>query len=158
MFHAKSIESIATALLQKQETIAVAESVTSGFLQAALSSADNAIQFFQGGITAYNLEQKTRHLNIDPIHAIACNCVSQKMAIDMAISVGSNYSSHWAIAVTGYATPVPESEGKIYAYYAIVYEGKVMEAAKIACEQKAPEKVQLYYVNYIADQLVKLLG
>jgi nicotinamide-nucleotide amidase len=158
MFPTRSIEAIATALLAKQETIAVAESVTSGFLQAVLSSADNAIAFFQGGMTAYNLGQKTRHLNIDPIHAAACNCVSQKMAIDMALSVRNAYSSHWAIAVTGYATPVPESDGKLFAYYAIVYNGEVLEAAKIDCERKEPVKVQLYYTNYIMGQLKKLLG
>jgi nicotinamide-nucleotide amidase len=35
-------------------TIAVAESVTAGYLQVCFSRATGATQFFQGGITAYN--------------------------------------------------------------------------------------------------------
>lgn len=48
------INVIRDLLISRRQTISVAESVTSGHLQAALSSADNAMEFYQGGITAYN--------------------------------------------------------------------------------------------------------
>jgi nicotinamide-nucleotide amidase len=86
MFNLQNIDRIKDLLRQKQETIAVAESVTAGLLQAAMASTELAMEFFQGGITAYNLGQKSRHLGVDPIQAQRCNCVSDQMAGTMAIS------------------------------------------------------------------------
>ena len=81
------IERIGNKLLTKKQTIAVAESVTSGHLQAALSLAPDASRFFQGGITAYNVGQKYRHLPVEPTHALQCNAVSEKVSADMAQGV-----------------------------------------------------------------------
>ena len=67
-------------LIKKKNTIAVAESVTAGNLQAVFSLAKDATAFFQGGITAYNIGQKCRHLLVEPTHAInatACLKLSQ---------------------------------------------------------------------------------
>lgn len=74
---------VAKVLIEKNETVAVAESVTSGYLQALISSALNAEQFYQGGITAYNIGQKDRHLSIEPVAAKNCNCVSEEVAKQM---------------------------------------------------------------------------
>ena len=49
MYDEQVIQSIMKILLQRRQTIAVAESVTAGHLQVALASAENASQFFQGG-------------------------------------------------------------------------------------------------------------
>ena len=76
LFDKKAIEAIRRFLLEHRETIAVAESVTSGFIQAAFSTAEEASQFYQGGITAYNFCQKFSHLRVEPLEALACNCVS----------------------------------------------------------------------------------
>src|SRR5690242_7796876 len=60
------LQNIADALVNRGETIALAESVTSGLLMVEMSLAKNATSFFQGGITAYNIGQKTRQLSVDP--------------------------------------------------------------------------------------------
>ena len=126
LFDKKAIEAIRSFLLSHKETIAVAESVTSGFIQAAFSTAEEASQFYQGGITAYNIGQKYRHLLIEPIYALACNCVSEKIAQDMDTQVCDLFHSNWGIGITGYAAPVPESDNKLYAYYAIAYQNKLV--------------------------------
>ena len=69
IFNNKDLEYIGKILKKKKETLAIAESVTAGVLQFALASITDASQFFQGGITAYNLGQKCRHLLVEPIHA-----------------------------------------------------------------------------------------
>ena len=91
MYNQSSIEAIRQHLVQTKQTIAVAESVTAGHLQAALSSGEEASHYFQGGITAYNAGQKTRHLNIEPVYAIAVNCVAEKIAarLGTALDFGS---------------------------------------------------------------------
>src|SRR3982751_949315 len=114
MYTILEINSVRDYMLLHNETIAVAESVTSGLLQAAFSQPGNAANFFQGGLTAYNLGQKFKHLNVEPIHAENCDCVSQIVADQMAKSVADHFQSDWGIGVTGYSTPVPESKNKLY--------------------------------------------
>jgi nicotinamide-nucleotide amidase len=158
MYNEQIIQSIAQVLLNQRQTIAVAESVTAGHLQVALASAENASQFFQGGITAYNLGQKARHLKIEPIHAEGCNCVSEKVAIEMAYEVTRLFSCDWGIAITGYAAPVPESSiDELFAYYAISFKQKLLEVKNIKTEKNDPMKVQVFYVNNILTDFQLLL-
>ena len=158
MYDEQVIKSIMEILLERRQTIAVAESVTAGHLQVALASAENASLFFQGGITVYNLGQKSRHLKIEPIHAEACNCVSDKVAVEMAYEVTQLFSCDWGIAITGYAAPVPEqSIDELHAYYAISFQQKVLEVKKIRSEKNDPMKVQVFYVNTILKDLHRLL-
>ena len=145
-------------LIEKKQTIAVAESVTAGHLQAAFSLAENARKFFQGGITVYNLGQKTRHLQVEPVHALACNCVSEKVAAEMARHVGQLFLSDWGIAITGYASPVPEKGiDRLFACYAIYCSGRELARETIYTEVDEPEQAQLYYTAQIITRLLELL-
>ena len=112
MFNDKNLKSIGKKMLRKKETIAIAESVTSGLLQFAFSTIKDASCFYQGGITAFNIGQKFKHLQVDPVHALAVNCVSQKVSEEMAKQVCILFKSDWGIGVTGYATPEPLPEIK----------------------------------------------
>jgi nicotinamide-nucleotide amidase len=154
-----TIEKIKDRLLAKRETIAVAESVTAGHLQAAISLAENASYFFQGGITAYNLGQKCRHLNIEPTQAELCNCVSQSIADAMARQVTNSFLSDWGIAITGYAAPVPElSVKQLFAYYAICYKNKLKEGRIIRLKGKlSPLEAQLHYANKVLERLLAVI-
>jgi PncC family amidohydrolase len=147
LFNTGVIESVAATLLRRKETIAVAESVTAGFVQAALSSATDAIQFFQGGITTYNIGQKSRHLHIDPVHALSCNCVSQQVADQMALEVCHLFSGHWGLAITGYASAVPESGNRLFAFFSIACGGKIVLSGKLTPPDNTPLQVQLWYTN-----------
>lgn len=167
MYNTQNITTIRQRLLSRGETLAVAESVTSGHLQAALSLADGAIRFFQGGITAYNLGQKTKHLHVDPIHALACNCVSERVAAEMAMHVSTLFSSDWGIGITGYAAPVPELNIEyLFAYYAFAYHGKIVHAKKIESKVQPALVVQQYFADAVLEDFaqaclqaeVKVLG
>lgn len=131
-------------LLQKKDaTIAVAESVTSGHLQAAFSLANNATLIFEGGITTYNIGQKCRHLLVEPIHALAVNCISMKVSEQMAIGVCDLFKAGYGIGITGYASPVPEKNIKqLFAFVAIAKGGKIIESEKIISSYKKPLEVQ----------------
>lgn len=147
------IQTIGNILIERQQSIAVAESVTSGQLQVALSTAMDAARFYQGGITAYNLGQKSRHLLVDPIHATACNCVSEQVAHEMAREVCRLFSSDWGLSITGYASKVPESNNELFAYYAISYAGKIMQSGKIEPPGGEPAQVQSFYTRELFKNL-----
>jgi nicotinamide-nucleotide amidase len=154
------IDTIKKRITTRKESISVAESVTAGLLQLALASAEDASQFFQGGVTAYNIGQKSRHLLVDPIEAIACNCVSADIAAQMAVNVCDMFKSDWGIAVTGYAAPVPESNQKLFAYYAIAHRTKVIVSRKIEIGKRTmqPISAQCLYVDKILNELSRLLN
>lgn len=150
MYDIKVIERIKDYLIASKQTIAVAESVSSGHLQAALSLATDASLFFQGGITVYNIGQKCRHLHIEPTHALGCNCVSEKISADMAVEVSRLFLSDWGIAITGYATEVPElGITELFAYYSFSFRGKEVGTKKIKSKKMDALQVQLFYTNEI---------
>lgn len=118
-------------LHERKQSIAVAESVTAGFLQLALSQIPRAATIFKGGITAYTLEEKIKLLDIDAAEAIGHNCVSASITEQMARTVAKLFWADWTIATTGYATQVPESDFKQLGYCTLCYYGKVLFTKKI---------------------------
>jgi len=86
-------------------TLAVAESLTCGRLQAAIGAVPGASDFFLGGITAYSLEQKIRHLAVDENEAVANDGVSSAVVQQMASGACGMFGSDFAVATTGYAEP-----------------------------------------------------
>jgi len=94
-------------VLQKRLTLAVAESVSCGRLQARLGAISGASQFFLGGVTAYTLGQKTKLLGVPRELAGPVDCVSREVAIAMAQGARKLFGADIAIATTGYAEPAP---------------------------------------------------
>lgn len=148
-FAITDLNDIKERLINKGQTLAVAESVTAGFLQSAFSMVPNAKNYFHGGITAYNIGQKSRHLNVDAIHALNCDCVSEKVAVTMAINVNKLFSSDWGIAITGYASPMPEQDQyDLFAYYGIAFRDEIKAQGKIEAKQdEDPVVIREYFTN-----------
>lgn len=105
-----SLQQLKTLLVGKRLKIAVAESVTCGRLQAELGSVSGSSTFFEGGVTAYNLQQKNRLLAIDKQHAKTVNSVSQRVAFELAEGACLLFHCDIGIGTTGYAEPSPENE------------------------------------------------
>ncbi len=157
IFNQDLLQQISSQLLKKKQSIAIAESVTGGLLQFAFSSIPGASDFFQGGLTAYNVPQKCRHLQVEPLHAMAVNGVSPKVAMEMTRHAGRLFLSDWAIGITGYASPVPESEGKLFAYYAIFFQDSQALAGRIDHAGAEPYQVQVDYINIVLEKLAEII-
>lgn len=152
------INAVKDYLVEKRQTISVAESVTSGHLQAALSAATEASIFFQGGITAYNAGQKTRHLNIEPIYAMEENCVSESVACQMALQVNQLFLSHYGIGITGYATIMPDSGvNELFAHMAIAHKTEIVVSRRIMSTKKDLTEVQIDFTNQVLSELLGVL-
>lgn len=155
IYNLKSIQAVKAYLLARHLSLAVAESVTSGHIQAAFSAVDNATGFYQGGITVYNVGQKTRHLNVDPVHALECNCVSAKVALEMALNVNRLFLSDVGMSITGYAAPVPElGIDTLFAYVAVAKKDHILCCEKIISTKTNAVDAQIDYAN----QALELLG
>ena len=153
-----TINLIKDILTNNEETIAVAESVTSGHLQAAFSLGMEASKYFQGGVTTYNIGQKARHLHIDPILCSKVNCVAEKIADAMAVEVSKMFSSDYGIGITGYASIVPECEKEgLFAFFSLSYKEKIVLKEKLTSSKNEPFDVQVDYANQIVEKLCKHL-
>ncbi|SKC41166.1 CinA family protein [Ohtaekwangia koreensis] len=158
MYDLKEINVIKDYMLRSNQTVSVAESVTSGHIQAALSRAEFAMKFFQGGITAYNLGQKYRHLQVEPIHAQFTNCVSERVAMEMADNVCSLFRSDWGIGITGYAMPAPEvSVEEPFAFFSFSFRGKNLEVKKIHTTIKDAWEVQKFFTEEVIKEFASLI-
>lgn len=158
IFDQQLLNDIHQQLKKRGETVAVAESVTSGLLQFAFAQAEFASEFYQGGITAYNLGQKYKHLSVEPIHAQAVNCVSEKVTAELALNVCKLFESHWGIGITGYATTVPESGNRVFAYYAISYKGKIVKHSRIQPRKDDPFNLHLKYAETVINAFAAIVA
>jgi nicotinamide-nucleotide amidase len=100
--HAKTV---VTALVERGETVSVAESVTAGGLGDALTQAPGASKAFSGGVIAYSNEVKINILGLDRTLIDQFSVVSEEVAIAMADAVRDKFGTTWGIATTGIAGP-----------------------------------------------------
>jgi nicotinamide-nucleotide amidase len=141
-------------------TLAVAESVTCGRMQARIGEIPGASDFFLGGITAYTLEEKVRHLGVDRASAEAANCVSAEVAAQMARGAAALFGTELGVATTGYAEPDPNLGVRApMAFWALAWRGAGLawftRTGKIVC----PGATRVAAQTLIADTaLSELLG
>ena len=106
-------------------TLGAAESMTCGRIQARIGEISGASDFFLGGITAYSLEEKVRHLGVNRTEAKHCNCVSDGIAEQMAQGACWLFQSDLGVATTGYAEPSPKDGiANPFAWWAIAHRKK----------------------------------
>lgn len=97
------LENLKKILSKNNKTVSAAESLTGGYVQYLLSSINGSSNYFVGGVTAYNIDQKVNILGVDRVNAEKCNCVSEQTAIEMARGVQELTGSDYSIATTGYS-------------------------------------------------------
>ncbi|MDQ0593872.1 nicotinamide-nucleotide amidase [Chryseobacterium ginsenosidimutans] len=149
-FQQNLLEYISSSLINANQTVSIAESVTSGLLQLAFSQMPNASLFYKGGITTYTLPEKVKFLNVDRTEAKENDCVTQDIADTMALNVAKSFETDWGIAITGYATPVRNSGFKVYSFFSFSYKGETVLSKHIDFHPKTqPLDAQLYYTEFI---------
>lgn len=163
-FNRNELERLKELMLHHGLSLAVAESLTTGNVQATVGSISGASNFFEGGVTAYNLDQKVSLLGINRAHAKQVNCVSIVVAREMAEGISKKFGSDVGLATTGYAEPSLDAEySDPYAYYAIwrnlgdvgqiVKEGLVRHqgAGRIDMQYKVTDTALFSLLEYLED-------
>jgi nicotinamide-nucleotide amidase len=145
-------EKIQKILNVKNETISVAESLTSGLIQSKLAEVSGISNCFEGGITSYSLTSKVNHLDVDPTLAAAVNCVSAEVALQMSHGAQKLFNTQLSIATTGYAEPYPAENIEFpIAYIAVHYNDK-FTVAKIQLDNPEDyDDLRPYMRNLVAD-------
>ncbi|PZT77047.1 MULTISPECIES: CinA family protein [unclassified Streptomyces] len=95
-------------LVERGQTLAVAESLTGGLVAAEVTSVPGASQAFRGSVTAYATPLKSEVLGVDAALLAARGAVDAEVARQMATGVRRVLGADWGVATTGVAGPEPQ--------------------------------------------------
>jgi len=139
-------------------TLAVAESLTCGHVQARIGAVSGASEYFLGGLTAYSLEQKVRQLGVNRAHARRVNCVSQRVAVEMAQGAGALFGADLAVATTGYAEPSPVDGIRApMAWWALCHRKRGGQAVVISGQVELPGARRVAAQEAVAREVLAAL-
>ena len=96
---------VGRCLIERQWTVATAESCSGGLIAHRLTNIPGASSYFLGGIVAYSNSVKTAMLGVDPEDLARYGAVSEPVARQMAEGVRQRLAADCALAVTGIAGP-----------------------------------------------------
>jgi nicotinamide-nucleotide amidase len=95
-------------LTERQETVAVAESLTGGLVVAALVSVPGASAVVRGGVVAYMTDLKATLLDVDQELLAREGAVHPDVAAAMARGAAARLGATYGLATTGVAGPDPQ--------------------------------------------------
>jgi nicotinamide-nucleotide amidase len=96
---------VARLLLEKKQTVAIAESLTGGLVTQLLSRVPGVSASLLGAVVAYANEAKVKLLGVPADVLAAHGAVSAEVAEAMATGARSRFSSDLAVSTTGIAGP-----------------------------------------------------
>jgi nicotinamide-nucleotide amidase len=145
-------------------TLAAAESMTCGRVQATIGAESGASEYFLGGITAYSLDEKVRHLGVDRATAARVNSVSTAVAEQMARGACELFGSDLAIATTGYAEPSKDDRvTDPFAYWALAHKSRrggfvAVRSGRIECPGASRADAQQIVAEAVIAELAAYLS
>jgi nicotinamide-nucleotide amidase len=156
MKRAKAAPDLKTLMLAVPRlTLAAAESLTCGRVQARIGEISGASNFFLGGLTAYNLDQKARHLGVSRTAAKRANSVAPEIAEQMARGACTLFGSDLGIATTGYAEPSPEDGvEEPFAWWAIAWRRRGRFARSRTGRVECPGESRVHAQQIVADAAI----
>jgi nicotinamide-nucleotide amidase len=95
-------------LRDRQQTVAVAESLTGGLVAAALTGTPGASATFRGGLVVYATDLKASLAGVSEDLLARVGAVDPGVALELARGVRSRLAATWGLGVTGVAGPEPQ--------------------------------------------------
>jgi nicotinamide-nucleotide amidase len=117
-------------LVERDATVAAAESLTGGLLGATLTAPPGASMIFRGGVVAYATDLKEKLLGVAGPLLDAEGAVSAQVAGAMAGGVRDRLQATYGVSLTGVAGPDPQDgqpPGTVFVGVAGPDDGQVRE-------------------------------
>lgn len=120
-------EVVAKMLVDRSQTVAVAESCTGGAIAARITSLSGSSEYFLGSVTSYADEVKVKVLGVNRCDLDKYGAVSEAVVSQMASGVRKLMGAHYAIATSGIAGPGGGSDQKPVGtvWFAVAHKGGV---------------------------------
>jgi nicotinamide-nucleotide amidase len=121
-------ETVAKLLMERNQTVAFAESCTGGLCAKRLTDISGASEIFHCGVVSYSNEIKHKVLGVKDETLQKHTAVSEETAKEMAEGVRKLADATYGVSITGYAGPGDEEEvGTIYIGVSSENETRVMK-------------------------------
>lgn len=98
-------EAVGQLLLQKQLTLALAESCTGGLISHRITRVAGSSAYFLGAAITYSNAEKIRSLGVGPETLARVGAVSQQTALEMSQGIRQRTGADIGLSVTGVAGP-----------------------------------------------------
>ena len=99
-------------LTTREETVAVAESLTGGLLCSRLTDIPGASEYVDRGVVTYSNSSKQTALGVSREALDANGAVSEAVAAEMAQGMRDTAGTTWALSTTGIAGPTGGTDDK----------------------------------------------
>jgi nicotinamide-nucleotide amidase len=116
-------EQVGRFLIDKHQTIAVAESSAAGLISAALLSVPGASAYFVGGAVVYTRTSRTGLLDIPESALDGIRASTEAYALLLARSVRARLGTDWAIGETGATGPTGNRYGDAAGHACLAVSG-----------------------------------
>jgi len=116
-------EKIAVQLIDRRETIAIAEGSAGGLISAALLAVPGASKYFLGGAVIYTAAARSVLLEIGTDHMAGIRPASQPYASLLARRVRERLGATWGLAESGAAGPTGNRYGDPAGHTCIAISG-----------------------------------
>jgi nicotinamide-nucleotide amidase len=144
------------ALLDRQETVAAAESLTAGLFCASLASVPGASATLRGGLVVYATDLKTALAGVPGDLLAAHGPVSPETAAALADGARKRCAATWGVGLTGVAGPDPvDGHGPGRVYVGIAGHGTQVHRLDLAGNRAA---IRAGAVDAAMDALLSLLS
>jgi nicotinamide-nucleotide amidase len=128
-----------TLLIERGQTVAVAESLTGGMLAAALTSIPGASAAFRGGVVAYATDLKASLLGVPGSLLDRHGAVHPDVAAAMAEGARGRLAGTFGVATTGVAGPDPADGQPVGTVYIAVCRQGWTAGRRLALGGSRPE-------------------
>lgn len=118
-------DDIAKRLIERGETVAVAESAAGGRIAGALLGVAGASAYFKGGVVVYTSEGKQRLAGMRPEDLRTYRSATEPHTALLARAIRERLGASWGIAETGAAGPTGNRYGDPAGHAALAVAGPV---------------------------------
>jgi len=142
--------------------LCVAESLTAGKLADLFASHNAAGTFYLGGMSVYTLQHKAKLLGVDKEHAGKVDCVSPKVAMQMAQGILKMFGeeAEVGVGVTGFAKTEGVEDLEPHAFFCVVTKEGEKRQGKIEKGLKGKDRneVRMIVAERVYLETCKVIG
>lgn len=122
---------VAARLVERRESVAVAESSAGGLISAALLAVPGASAYFVGGSVIYTGKARMSLLGLTREAVAGVRSASEPYALILARTVRENLGTSWGLAETGAAGPSGNGYGDPAGHTCLAVSGRTDTAATL---------------------------
>ena len=151
-------EKIAVKLIERKQTIAIAESSTGGLISAALLSVPGASAYFLGGGVVYTRDARRILMDIPDEAMKGIRSASEPYAQLLASQIRKRFSTDWGLSETGATGPTGNRYGDAAGHSCMAVAGPAQEVFTIETGSADRQANMMRFAGTALDLLLQNLS